>query len=137
MKVREIMTTDVECVAPETGAVELAQKMKALDVGFLGICENDRLIGTVTDRDLVIRGIAEEVDIHSCKARDVMTEKVVWCYEDDDIEDVAEKMREKEVRRVLILNQQKRLVGVVSLGDISKVKEEESGRTLKDISEAA
>ena len=137
MKIREIMTTNVECVSPETSITDLAQKMKTLDVGFLGVCENDRLVGTVTDRDIVIRGIASERDINSVPAREIMTHDVFWCYEDDDVKDVAEKMREKDVRRMLILNRDKRLVGVVSIGDIAKVEEGESGKTLRDISEAA
>jgi CBS domain-containing protein len=137
MKIREIMTTNVECVSPETGILDLAQKMKSLDVGFLGVCDDDRLVGSVTDRDIVIRAIAGGGDIKSTTARSVMTPNVVWCFEDDDLKSVSEKMRDKEVRRVFILNQQKRLVGVVSLGDLAKVEEKESGKTLKDITEAA
>ena len=137
MKVREIMTTNVECVAPDTGVRELASKMKTLDVGFIPVCEKDRLSGTVTDRDIVIRAIAEGKAIDSCKARDIMTQDVFWCFEDQNVKDVAKLMREKGVRRMLILNADKRLVGVVSIGDISKVEEAESGKTLKDISEAA
>jgi CBS domain-containing protein len=137
MKVREIMTSHVECVAPDTGVRELASKMKTLDVGFIPVCENDRLSGTVTDRDIVIRAIAEGKDIDCSTARDIMTQDVFWCFEDQDVKDVAKLMREKEVRRMLILNADKRLVGVVSIGDISKVEETESGKTLKDISEAA
>ena len=137
MKVREIMTTNVECVSPETNAVQLSQKMKTLDVGFNAICETDRLMGTVTDRDIVIRGIASGRDLNTCTARDIMTQDVFWCFEDDDVKDVAQKMSNKEVRRMLILNEEKRLVGVVSLGDISKVEEKQSGKTLKDITEAA
>jgi len=137
MKIRAIMTTNVECVSPETSITDLAQKMKTLDVGFLGVCENDRLVGTVTDRDIVIRGIASERDINSVTGREIMTHNIFWSYEDDDVKDVAEKMREKDVRRMLILNRDKRLVGVVSIGDIAKVEEGESGKTLRDISEAA
>jgi CBS domain-containing protein len=137
MKVSEIMTTNVECVGPETPLTELAQKMKTLDVGFLGVCENDRLVGTLTDRDIVIRGITPGCDVTTCTARDVMTKDVYWSHEADDVKDVAEKMREKEVRRMLILNKEKRLVRDVSLGDISKVEDKESGKTLKDIAEAA
>ena len=137
MKVREIMTTNVECLGPMTNAIELSHRMKTLDVGFLPICENDRLIGTVTDRDIVIRGIAEGRDIKTCTAREIMTQEVFWCFEDDDVKDVTEKMSDKEVRRMLILNEDKRLVGVVSLGDISKVEEKGSGKALKDITEAA
>jgi len=137
MKVREIMTTNVECVSPETNAVELSQKMKTLDVGFIAICEHDRLVGTVTDRDIVVRGIAGGHDLNTGTARDIMTQDIFWCFEDDDVKDVAQKMSAKEVRRMLILNQERRLVGVVSLGDISKVEEKQSGKTLKDITEAA
>jgi CBS domain-containing protein len=137
MKVQEIMTTNVECVSPDAGLLEVANKMKTLDVGFLPICESDRLAGTVTDRDIVIRGLAGGKDINTVKARDIMTNDVFWCFEDEDIKAVASKMREKEVRRMLIMNREKRLVGVVSIGDISKVEEKESGKTLKDITEAA
>ena len=137
MKISEIMTTNVECVHPETGVKDLAQRMKTLDVGFLAVCENDRIVGTATDRDIVIRGIGGECDINTCTARDVMTHDVFWCYEDDNVKDVAKKMREKEVRRMLILNHDKRLVGVVSIGDIAKGEEKESGKTLKDITAAA
>src|SRR5262244_2164597 len=107
MKVREIMTTNVECVSPETTTIDLAQKMKSLDVGFLAVCENDRLIGTVTDRDIVTRGIASGRNISTITGRDLMTHDVFWSYEDDDVKDVAEKMRDKEVRRLLILNRDK------------------------------
>jgi CBS domain-containing protein len=137
MKVREIMTTNVECVSPETSAMDLAQKMKTLDVGFLGVCEKDRLVGTLTDRDIVIRGIASGRDIKTFTAGDIMTHDVFWCFEDDDVKDVAQKMSDKEVRRMIILNRDKRLVGVVSLGDISRVEEEKSGKTLREIAEAA
>jgi CBS domain-containing protein len=137
MKIREIMTTNVECVSPGTGIHDLADKMKTLDVGFIPICENDRLVGTVTDRDIVIRGIAGGKDFDGLKASDIMTNQIFWCFEDDDVKDVAEQMRDKEVRRMLILSKDKRLVGVVSIGDISKVEEKESGKTLKDITEAA
>src|SRR5262249_16596430 len=137
MKVSEIMTTNVECVDPGTGLVDLAERMKTLDVGFLGVCENDRLVGTVTDRDIVIRGLGSGCDVTTWNGGDVMTHQIHWCLEDDNVKDVALKMRDKEVRRMLILSKDKRLVGVVSLGDISKVEEKESGKTLKDIAEAA
>src|SRR5438128_1666787 len=137
MKISEIMTTNVECVSPETRIAELAIKMKTLDVGFLAICENDRLAGTVTDRDIVIRAIAGGRDIETTQAREIMTPETHWCLENDSVNDVAQKMRDKEVRRMLILSEDKRLVGEVSLGDISKVEEKESGKTLKDITEAA
>jgi len=137
MKIREIMTSNVECVSPDVSLTQLAETMKALDVGFVPICESDRLVGTVTDRDLVIRGLASGRDINSCTARDVMTNEIFYCFEEDNVKDVAERMRDKEVRRMLILNDQKRLVGVVSIGDVSKVEEKVSGKALHGITDAA
>src|SRR5215475_8037189 len=103
------MTTNVECVAPDTGVHELVDKMKMLDIGFLAVCENDRIAGTITDRDIVIRGVAGSNDITSVKASDVMTKHVHCCSESDDSKkDVAKKMRDKEVRRMLILDPNKR-----------------------------
>ena len=137
MKVREIMTSNVECLGPEASIKEIAQEMKSLDVGFIPICENDRLVGTVTDRDIAIRAVADGIDMSMGKARDIMSRDIVYAFEDDDVKTVAEKMREKDVRRILILDTAKRLVGVVSIGDISKVEEKVSGKTLHDIAEAA
>jgi|SRR5947208_11739284 len=137
MKVREIMTTNVECLSPDAGVTELANKMKTLDVGFIAVCENDRLVGTVTDRDIVIRCIAGGKNVSTCKATDIMSKDIFWCFDDDDVKDVARRMSEKEVRRMLILNKDKRLVGVVSIGDIAKVEEKESGKALKNITDAA
>src|SRR5690242_13213562 len=118
MQVREIMTTNVECIQPDITIQDAAKKMKTMDVGFLPICENDRLIGTVTDRDIVVRGVAAGQDC-STKARNIMSKDVFFCFENDSVEDCAERMKEKEVKRMLVLTQDKRLVGVVSIGDLS------------------
>jgi len=136
MDVREIMTTNVECIAPNLTIQEAARKMKSLDVGFLPICENDRLVGTVTDRDIVLRALADGKDCNTT-AQTIMTENVFFCLEDDSVEDCADHMKEHEVKRMLVLNRDKRLVGVVSIGDIAKSKEKAAGKALKDISEAA
>ena len=137
MKVREIMTSNVECLAPDASLKDIAQEMKSLDVGFIPVCENDRLVGTVTDRDIVIRAVAEGMDINTCKARNIMSREIIYAFDDDNVKTVAEKMREQDVRRILILDKAKRLVGVVSIGDISKVEEKVSGKTLRDFAEAA
>jgi len=137
MQAKELMTRTVECVSPETQMRDAAQKMKLLDVGFLPVCENDRLIGAVTDRDIVLRVITAGKDVRDCKARAVMTKDVFWCYEDQSADEVADYMAEKEIRRVLILNRNKRLVGVVSIGDLAKGGEEQiTGETVKDIAAA-
>jgi CBS domain-containing protein len=137
MKAKELMTRTVECIAPETPLGDAAKKMKSLDVGFLPVCEDDRLVGTITDRDIVLRAIAEGKDARTCKAREVMSEDVLWCYEDQTGEEVAEYMANEEIRRVLILNKDKRLVGVISIGDLAKGGEQQNaGEAIKDIASA-
>lgn len=139
MKVQEIMTRDVECIEPETPIAKAADKMQDLDIGFLPICENDRLVGTVTDRDITIRSVAQGRDPRLAPVRDIMSQEVFYCYEDEDVERVGQHMQEKEVRRMLILNRQKKLVGVVSIGDLAKASGEKelAGETLGHIAEAA
>ncbi len=138
MKIKEIMTTEVECVSPDTTLKELADKMKNMDVGFFPICENDRLIGAATDRDIVIRGVAEGLDNES-SVREVMSTEIYYAYEDENVEEVARKMQDRDVRRLLILNRDKRLAGVVSIGDLSQAKGKEKlvGETTRDITRAA
>jgi CBS domain-containing protein len=137
MQAKEIMSPMVECISPDTAIEDVARKMKSLDVGFLPVCQDDRLVGTVTDRDIVLRSIAEGKDVKSVNASDVMTHDVFWCYEDKTADEVAEYMSDKKVRRVLVLNNDKRLVGVISIGDLAKSGEEEkAGETTKEIVEA-
>ena len=139
MKVSEIMTRHVECINLDTSVKDAAEKMKSLDIGFLPICENDRLPGTITDRDITIRVVADGLNPRSVKARDVMTPNAFYCLEDQDIEEVGRRMQETEVKRMLILNRDHKLVGVVSLGDLSRASgvQQLAGETLKQISEAA
>src|SRR5438552_3044608 len=101
MKVQEIMTTNVECIAPDMTIKDAALKMKSLDVGFFPICENDRLIGTLTDRDIVLRAVADGRD-GKTTAKSVMTDDVFFCFEDDDVEACADHMKDKEVKRMLV-----------------------------------
>ena len=139
MKVREIMSRNVECIYLDTTIKDAAEKMRSLDVGFLPVCDDDAVVGTLTDRDIVIRHVADGQNPYRVKARDMMTPSAFYCFEDEDIEEVGRYMQEHEVRRVLIFDTSHQLVGVVSLGDISKAAGEERlvGETLKEISEAA
>jgi CBS domain-containing protein len=139
MKVRSIMTKNVECIEPTLPIAKAAQKMRDLDIGFLPICESDRLLGTVTDRDITIRSVAQGRDPRLATVSEIMTQEAFSCYEDEDVERVGEAMQEKEVRRMLILDRQEKLVGVVSLGDIAKTTGESglAGETLGEIAEAA
>jgi CBS domain-containing protein len=139
MKIHEIMTQQVECIDPDTPIGKAASKMRDLNVGFLPVCDKDRLVGTVTDRDITIRSVAQGRDPRLAPVREIMSLEVFYCYEDDDVEHVAQTMQDKEVRRMLILNRQKRLVGVISIGDIAKASGEKqlAGETLGHIAEAA
>jgi CBS domain-containing protein len=139
MKVQEIMTRGVEWVSPQTTILQAAEKMRTLDVGFLAICDNDRLVGTVTDRDITVRSVAQGRDPREATVQEIMSPQVFCCYEEDDIQRVSQYMQEKEVRRLLILNSDRRLVGVVSLGDLAKISGDEriAGETLGHIAEAA
>ncbi|MFA6237966.1 MAG: CBS domain-containing protein [Bacteriovorax sp.] len=120
MLVKECMTSHVELGDPEMTLLKAAQKMRDGDFGILPIQENDRLVGMLTDRDLVIRGMAEGKDPQKAKVRDVMTESVLYCFEDQTLEEVAENLAENQIRRLPVLNRKKRLVGILSLGDLAE-----------------
>jgi CBS domain-containing protein len=133
------MTPGVECIGPDDTLQEAARRMRQLDVGPLPICDNDRVAGMLTDRDITIRAVAEGLDPKTTKVRDVMTRDVITCFEDDDIEEAERLMQEKQVRRILVLNRDKRLVGIVSLGDLAAETGDpaRTGRVLQDVSEPA
>jgi len=139
MKVGEILTPDPECVTPDTTITMAAQKMKALDVGLLPICQSDRLVGTVTDRDIVVRAIATGANPNTTTIGDVMSSEVVFCFEDEEIEQAAQLMEQRQIRRLPVLNGEKRLVGIVSLGDIAVRSPEGqlAGEVLERVSEPA
>ncbi|MDH5747918.1 MAG: CBS domain-containing protein [Rhodospirillales bacterium] len=135
MLVKDVMTPHAEWVNPEATLVELAKTMRDENIGCLPIGENDRLIGMVTDRDIAIRGIAEGGDPKTITARDVMTKNIKWCYENDDIDDAAHLMEDNKIRRLPVLNKDKRLVGLLALGDLSqKVSHELSGEVVEKVS---
>ena len=119
MQVRDVMTRGAECVRPTNSLHEAAQKMKTLDVGPLPVCENDHLVGMITDRDITVRATAEALPPLLGQVQDVMTPDVVYCFEDQDVEEAARLMKEHQIRRLVVLNGDKRLVGIVSLGDLA------------------
>lgn len=118
MQVSDVMTPTVHFVHPEQTLQEIAIFMAELDVGALPVGEKDRLVGMITDRDIVVRGMAEGRDA-TAKVRDVMTPYVRYCYSDEKIDHVAHNMGDIQVRRLPVVNRDKRLVGIVSLGDIA------------------
>jgi CBS domain-containing protein len=139
MKVSQIMSRNVECIGLDASIKDAAERMRSIDVGFLPVCEGNQVVGTLTDRDITIRHVADGQNPYRVKARDIMTPDALYCYEDEDVQAVASYMKEHEVRRVLIFDRSQQLVGVVSLGDVSKTEGEEelAGETLRDIAEAA
>jgi CBS domain-containing protein len=137
MNVSKVMTKRVSWVGPDATLPEIARRMRAEDIGSIPVAHNDRLIGMVTDRDIVLRAVAEGGEIERCTARDVMTGTVLYCFEDETVAAVLRNMAEKQVRRLPVVNRAKRLVGVVSLGDLSHAAEQKAGDALKAISEPA
>src|SRR5262245_35405580 len=119
MHVNDVMTRDVECISPETTVQEAARKMKALNVGLLPICDNHRLAGMLSDRDITVRVTAQGRVPGTTKVREAMTPEVVFCFEEDSIRDAAQLMERRQIRRLLVLDRSKRLVGIFSLGDLA------------------
>lgn len=118
MQVRDAMHAGVTWVGPETSINELARKMRDEDIGAIPIGENDRLIGMVTDRDIALRGLADGHDVESLTARDVMSSPIVYCRTDEDIGDAIRIMEDKSIRRLPVIDENKRMVGMLALGDI-------------------
>ena len=119
MKVREVMTAGAQCITPDQTLQEAARMMKNLDVGPLPVCDNDRLVGILTDRDITVRATAEGQDPKRTRVADILTPDVVFCFDDQDVHDAARLMQENQIRRLVVLNRDKRLVGIVSLGDLA------------------
>jgi CBS domain-containing protein len=135
MKLREIMTRQLTTLAPEATLVEAAAKMREEDIGWLPVCRGDTLLGVLTDRDIVMRGLAEHRDPAVMRAEDAMTRDVVYAFDDDDVEEATTIMKEHQVRRLLVLGRDKKLSGVVSLGDLSlSTDRRTSGEALRGIS---
>jgi CBS domain-containing protein len=119
MKVKEAMHSGVDWVGPDTPITELAKLMRDNDVGAIPIGENDRLVGMVTDRDIVCKGLVQDdFDAARMAARDVMTAEIHCCREDDDLAKAVRHMKELKVRRLPVINKSKRMVGILSLGDV-------------------
>jgi CBS domain-containing protein len=120
MLVKECMTEHVELGNPEMTVCDVAKKMREGDFGFLPIQENDRLVGMVTDRDIVVRAIAEGLNPEETKVSEIMTPNVLYCFEDQTLEEVSDNLGRNQVQRLPVLNREKRLVGILSLGDLAQ-----------------
>lgn len=119
MKVKDAMHAGCEWVSPDTRVTEIAKQMRKSDIGAVPVGENDKLVGMVTDRDICCKGVANGHDLESLTARDVMTAGIVWCHDSDEVEHAAELMESRQIRRLPVIDKNKRMIGILSLGDIS------------------
>ncbi len=136
MKLKEIMTREVELAHPDDSVQTAAEKMRFRDIGFLPVYDGEQLLGVLTDRDIVIRLVAEGVDPKKSLDKDWFTQPVITCYSDQDVSEAGRLMEEHQIRRLVILDRDnERIVGVVSLGDLAtNVEEKRSGEVLEEVS---
>lgn len=136
MQVKEAMHTGIEWVEPDTPVLEIAQKMRDLDIGAIPVCEKDHLVGIVTDRDITCRAVAKGEDISMMTAGDVMTEGVIYCRDTEDLQDAIHIMEDKQIRRMPAIDEDKRMVGMLSLGDVSHATSQQiAGEVVKAVSD--
>ena len=138
MRIQDVMTAEVSFVHPDTPILEIARKMRDGDIGATPVVEDERLIGMVTDRDVVVRVIADGGDVRTKTARDAMSPGILYCFVDESVEAVLENMGDQQIRRLPVVDREKRLVGVVSLGDLAlSGKRKAAGEALQEISQPA
>jgi CBS domain-containing protein len=139
MHIGEVMTKHVEVIGPDARLREAAGKMKTLDVGLIPVCDGDKLRGTLTDRDIAVRAVAQGYDPAETKVADIMSTDLAYCFEDDEIEAALNLMEKRQIRRLPVLNRDKRLVGIVSLGDLAVHAGPKArlGETLEEVSQPA
>jgi CBS domain-containing protein len=139
MTLKDVMTPDVEVISPEATLQQAAAKMRRLNIGPLPVCDGDQLVGMLTDRDITVRAVAEGCDPTTTTVREAMTPEIAYCFEEQTLEDAVQTMERYQIRRLPILSRAKRLVGMVSLGDlaVSSGNETRVGATLKQVSEPA
>ncbi len=137
MRVGEVMSRSVEWIGPDATLQEAAEMMKSLDVGPLPVCENDRLVGIITDRDITVRATAEGKAPADTSIRDVMTPGIHYCFEDSTVGDAARLMEEWKVRRLVVIDSTRQMVGIVSLGDLAVEPDgrDWNGATSEDLSQ--
>ncbi|SDG88052.1 CBS domain-containing protein [Desulfosporosinus hippei] len=138
MKVRDVMTRQVETVAPSSSVEEIARLMKRNDVGSIPVCEGQKVLGIITDRDIVLKVIADGKSVSSVSAKDIMNSQVITVTSDQDVHEAARIMADNQIRRLPVLEQGS-IVGIVALGDlaIEKIHVNEAGDALSDISQGA
>ena len=134
MKVAEIMTRNVRVVSPDRTIQEAARLMDEMNVGVLPVCDGRRLRGMVTDRDITVRATAAGLAPDTTRVRDIMSDNVWWCFDDDDVNHIVQLMSDHQIRRLPVVDRDKHLVGIVALGDLALEEHEEVDEALRDIS---
>lgn len=136
MQVRQTMTANLTNVTPDASVQSAADLMRTADVGVLPVSKDAELVGLLTDRDIVVRAVAEGRDVKNTKVAEVMTRQLVCCYDDADVSEAARLMGEKKVRRLVVVNRQKEAVGILSLGDIARAPVDDTiaGTALRQVS---
>src|SRR5947209_6612277 len=115
MNLQQVMSKNVKTISPDSTLQEAAKMMDEIDSGAIPVCDGDRLVGMITDRDIVIRSVSAGLDPKSTKVRDSMSSPIHYCFEDQSVEEAGDFMKSKQIRRVCVLNREKRLVGIVSI----------------------
>ena len=133
--IREVMTHHVKIASPDDTLRHAAQMMDEIDCGVLPVAENDRLVGMVTDRDITVRAVAQGRSPDKCKVREVMSTEIKFVYDDQSVADATRNMSDLQVRRLPVLNRKKRLVGIVSLGDVAISYTDRAAEALKHVSQ--
>jgi CBS domain-containing protein len=137
MIIKEMMTGDVTVIEPDATVTEAADKMARRAIGFLPVCDGERVIGAITDRDITVRAVAAGLDPALTTVREVMTSDIAYCFDDDEVEKTVRLMKQRQIRRVIVVDRNKRLVGVVALGDLAREQADRSAGVLEAVSEAA
>lgn len=137
-RISEVMTRGVRTLSPEDNVVLAAQAMDELDVGSIPVCDGERLVGMITDRDIVLRAVAQNMSLEETRLEQVMTPDVTWCFDDQSVQEVMATMSDTQIRRLPVIDRDRRLVGIVALGDLAaKGHGDEAGEALERISEPA
>ena len=139
MLIKEIMTHNVEVVGPDDTLQQAARKMRDLDIGPLPVCDGQRLVGLLTDRDIAVRAVAEGLDPKTAVVSDAMSPQVAYCFDDQDVREAARLMKDKQIRRLPVMSRANQLVGIVSLGDLATETSQggQSSEVLKEVSQAS
>ncbi len=137
-QVSDVMTRGVRTMSPSDTLVKAAQAMEELDVGAIPVCDGERLVGMVTDRDIVLRGVAQGRPVDSTHLDEVMSADPRWCFDDQPVDEALEQMRDAQIRRMPVVDHDKHLVGILSLGDVAvKADDAKAGEALGSVSEPA